>query len=387
MTFAPCPLCGDADPQPFLLREAVPVYQNLVMGDQSAAEVVPRGDLDMRVCLRCGFVFNAAFDSKRLRYGQDYDNAQNASGCFREHVAAMIARVVAASGGQPTHVAEVGCGKGEFLTPLVAALPSGSRGEGFDPSYVGPAETLGGRLRFRQVFYGPDAAHVPADLVVSRHVIEHVASPMALLRAIRDSMPRAEDSRLFIETPCVKWILRNNIIWDFFYEHCSLFSSRSLAAALRASGFAVHRIEHVFGGQYLWAEASPCLQPSTPEWDAECVPLLAKQFSRAEQKLTQDWKERIQELAAKGPLAIWGAGAKGVTFANLVDDRRKLIDCVADLNPNKQGKYLPGSGHKIVNYFELKSRRIHTALLMNPNYREENERLLASAGLDVRLVE
>ena len=86
-------------------------------------------------------------------------------------------------------------------------------------------------------------------------------------------------------------------------------------------------------------------------------------------------------------IAIWGAGAKGVTLVNLVDPKRELITCLVDLNPQKQGNYLPGTGHPIVDYSELRDLGVSTAILMNPNYREENQALLRKAGLSVELVE
>ena len=95
----------------------------------------------------------------------------------------------------------------------------------------------------------------------------------------------------------------------------------------------------------------------------------------------------IKRLARAGRVALWGAGAKGSTFANLIDPDRALIDCVVDLNPGKQGRFIPGSGHPIVDYRELASRNVTDAVLMNPNYRAENLKLLQAAQINARLIE
>jgi hypothetical protein len=95
---------------------------------------------------------------------------------------------------------------------------------------------------------------------------------------------------------------------------------------------------------------------------------------------------RIDALRAKGKVALWGAGAKGVTFANLVDPERTRIDCIVDMNLNKQGNFLPGTGHPIVPFTELASRGVTTAILMNPNYRAENEAMLREADLNIELI-
>jgi hypothetical protein len=75
--------------------------------------------------------------------------------------------------------------------------------------------------------------------------------------------------------------------------------------------------------------------------------------------------------------------SKGVTFANLIDPIRELIECVVDLNPNKQGHFVPLTAHPIVDYRTLRDREVATAILMNPNYEQENRALIAEARLPV----
>jgi len=87
-----------------------------------------------------------------------------------------------------------------------------------------------------------------------------------------------------------------------------------------------------------------------------------------------------------GPIAIWGAGAKGVTFANLIDPKRECIDSIIDVNVNKQGKFLPGTGHLIINYKEIPSRKINKVILMNPNYYDEILNLLKESKIEIDLI-
>jgi len=113
----------------------------------------------------------------------------------------------------------------------------------------------------------------------------------------------------------------------------------------------------------------------------------AQRYAQSEAKLKENWSQKIRALAAEAKVALWGAGAKGVTLANLIDESRQLIDCVVDLNPLKQGHYVPGTGHPIVSYQDLTARGVSTAILMNPNYREENLALLRAVQADVQLFE
>lgn len=261
-----------------------------------------------------------------------------------------------------------------------------TRGTGWDPAYDGPLVECAGRLRFERQFFRADAAPTGADVVICRHVIEHVPEPLALLRDIRQSLSQTPHARVYFETPCVEWILENNTIWDLFYEHCSLFSEPSLRTAFSRSGFAVAGFRHVFGGQYFWVEASVARPKQIRLGHDLDVAERALQFGRTCDGLRHRWTHRIATLAKHQKLAIWGAGAKGVTFANLVDPGRTLIDCVVDMNPRKQGSYLPGTGHPVVDYRVLGSRGVSAAVVMNPQYEDEIRSLLDEENVEVELV-
>jgi len=382
-----CPVCGSRSITGFLRRERVPVHQNLVINDQEAAVEIARGDLDLVFCEECGFVFNRAFDLSKLSYREDYDNTQTCSPAFNEYVNDLVEYLVYERDIRDCRIVEVGCGKGTFLRKLVETEGAGNSGYGFDPSYVGPEVDLEGRLRFEKRFYGPESADIPADMVVCRHVIEHVPEPVELLRTIRQALVDFPHARVFFETPDVTWILRNQVIWDFFYEHCSLFTPESLTTAFEVAGFAVESVRNVFGGQYLWLEAVVSNERPRLTKSSGSIPQLAKQFAVSERELKREWEARTRELAAKERVALWGAGAKGVTLANLIDAEREWIHCIVDLNPQKQGHYLPGTGHPIVGYQELENRSITVAILMNPNYHSENLDLLRESNIDTRLVQ
>lgn len=381
-----CPICAGNRIRSFLRRSQVPVHQNLVMTSQEAAHAVTRGELDMAVCEACGFVFNQSFDLTRLSYGEDYDNTQACSNYFEAYLDGLVRDMVERQGVRNCTIVEVGCGKGHFLKKLVNYPEANNTGYGFDPSYVGPESDLAGRVQFYPCYYDQNCTDIAADVVVCRHVIEHVQEPLKILRSVRAALDASPKAGIFFETPCVEWILRHRVIWDFFYEHCSLFSSKSLGLAIRRAGFAVERVSRIFGGQYLWLEARVASVDETLPAAGETV-LLATVYAASEKKLRQDWRARLRVLNQYGKVALWGAGAKGATFSNLIDPHCALIDCVVDLNPNKQGRFIPGTGHPIVAPAELPGRGVRNAVLMNPNYREENLHLLAEAGIQLNLID
>ncbi len=249
-----CPVCRSKHLNSFLQRASVPVHQNLLFESRTAARSMPFGRLNMTACRECGFVFNSEFDPGLLSYGSSYDNSQHYSPAFVRHLEGLVDRLVNGSGVRNCTIVEVGCGKGDFLRRMAGPPEFGNTGIGFDPAYVGPDAVDDGRTQFRRTFYDAASARFSADVIICRHVIEHIPEPRILLNSVREALQSSPAARVFFETPCVEWILRNQVAWDFFYEHCSIFTAESLSRLFEECGFSVRKVDHVFGGQYLWLE-------------------------------------------------------------------------------------------------------------------------------------
>jgi SAM-dependent methyltransferase len=381
-----CPVCSERQASVFLVREQVPAHQNLLFTTQEGARQAARGDLRLAVCDACGFIFNVSFDYGKLEYHGAYENDQTCSPAFREHVDSLVEQLVDGSGIRDCFIVEVGSGSGYFLRRLISYAGGTTRGIGFDPTHDGPESELDGDLRFVRARYDAAAATISADVVLCRYVLEHLPNARELVALIGEVLAGSTPKgRIFFETPSVDWILRNEVIWDLYYEHCALFSAGSLTTLFERGGFRVDAIDERFGGQYLCLLGTHA--PDTPVTRRPGgTPALARRFAEREREELDRWRTNVDALAAEGPIALWGAGAKGTTLANLIDPRCERIDCLIDVNPRKQGTFVGGSGHPIVGVHALARRGIRTAVMMNPNYRDESEQLLREAGLDVRLV-
>ncbi|RKP47234.1 methyltransferase domain-containing protein [Cohnella endophytica] len=381
-----CPICQHSNTKSLVTRDNVPVHQNMVFQSKEDAARITRGDLHLRLCEECGFIYNSTFDANKLSYGDSYNNSQNYSAAFNQYTEELSQYIIDEKGLQEGTIIEVGCGKADFIRQLFRRNDK-IKGYGFDPAYVGDEVEFDGRLKFIRSFYGPAYEQIQADVVVCRHVIEHISHPVELLRTIRKALEHSPNARVYFETPCVKWILENTVIWDFFYEHCSYFSTSSLTRAFEEAGFQIVNIHHVFQGQYLWVEAELNHEYNRkPKGNAATIVPLANEYVRQEARIVNEWEHLVEASLSVGRLAVWGAGAKGVTFCNLFDKNREQIACVIDLNPQKQGGFIPGSGHPIVSPTELQSYSIRNVVLMNPNYREEIEKLLIDNQIQVNIL-
>jgi hypothetical protein len=379
-----CRVCGSGSLQRVLERNGVPVHQNLVFRTQEQALRIRRGDLVLEACSDCGFVFNSAFDPALLEYGQEYDATQLSSPVFQEYVAGLVRHLIDERHVRNANIIEVGCGRGAFLRALVADPITGNRGVGFDPSYVGPDTEFDGKLRFERRFYDGASTWMQGDVVYSRHVIEHIVEPLGFLTSLVSGL-RDEHSRVFLETPSVEWIFEHTVVWDLFYEHCSLFSPNSLTTACERVGLEVTSVRHVFGDQYIWLETERNRNGTVSP--KRGIATLAQEFAANQAKQLEHWRSLLAQLAHEHVVGVWGAGAKGSTFVNLVDAGRDQVRCLIDMNPTKQGGYVPGTGHPIVAPSELAGRGITCAILLNPNYRDEVQRLLDTVSPSTQLID
>jgi SAM-dependent methyltransferase len=382
-----CPVCGKRHLTSFLKQSNVPAHQNRVITTQQAARSVTRGQIDMVVCEDCGFVFNRLFDMALMTYDQEYDSNRACSAQCVDYMDGMVSDLIEARGVRDCDIVEIGCGPGQFIRRLICYPNSGNRGTGFDPSYSGPDSELDGRLQFRRCYYDESCVDVPADVVISRHMIEHVADPVALLRLLRDVLAKSPDARVFFETPCIEWILRNRVMGDIYYEHCSMFSAASFSLAFERAGFDVLKVEHIFDGQYLWLEGRLAKGDAIVHDHPHGTVALASTYGADEQAQRGHWLALLNDLRTEGKVALWGAGAKGTTFANIVDPDGVLIECAVDMNPNRQGNYIPGTGHLVVQPDRLPQLGVTSAILTNPIYRDEIQRHLDSAGIHVKLID
>jgi SAM-dependent methyltransferase len=367
--------------QAFMCRRDVPVHQNVLFADRQAARSMPRGDLDLWSCDACGFTTNLAFDDALLSYGAQYENTQTLSPSFSAHVDDLV-RLLIDAGVRSQRVVEVGCGKGEFLRKLCAA--GGNYGLGFDPAYGGPDDEGRGRIRYRREMFDHSRSDPPVDAVVCRHVVEHVVEPVRLLRSIRQILK--PEGLAFFETPTLEWILRGCVFWDLFYEHCGYFTRVALENLFRISGFSVLDCRTVFQGQYLIILARPAQSPQplrpVPAGFAEN----RSAYTRREAERVNGWRRKVDRLLEQGALAVWGAGAKGVTFVNLLDPGASKFACLVDINPAKQGQHAPGTGHRVVAPADLGFSQVKQAVLMNANYLAETRLMVRRLGLDVELL-
>ena len=333
-----CPVCASTRSRPLLRLDAAPIYLHPVAAD---AEVPPPHsvDLDYRQCLDCGHGYQTRFDLDtlaRIYRSHYYTPAAEGVGVgARNDFMAFLGANSARSAFTPGRALEVGCSSGEVLNEIRSLFGLELQHlVGVEPNHdtASAAKKLG--LDIRETFL--DAALAASlgrfDLVVSRHVIEHVEDPRAFFQSLSQVVD--DEGAIVLETPSLDACLQRRVDSGFYVEHLHLFSMRSLAATAQGAGFAmVEGFETPLGhmiGVFRRQGIPLALAPTDTHTDLQ---------SSHDQRCRW-WKARFE----KRPVILWGAGsASRILIAET--SCRPLAIC--DGNPGKAGKKFVGLPHTI----------------------------------------
>lgn len=357
----------------------MPVLVNAQVTPQDSP-LVRRGDIDLVVCAGCGHLFNRAFDPTLLDYDATYENTLHYSAHFRQFASGLCDRLVTTHGLVGERVAELGSGPGHFLSMLCDA--GVAAGLGFDPSYD-PGRL--GAPENPSVVISTDL--FPADgslqvrLAYSQHVLEHLDDPIAALAAQRLAVA-STGGLVYTEVPNGELMLAECALWDLIYEHRSYFVPTSLAVACLRAGLSIRVLDTAFGGQFLWCEAVPGDGDGSDVSDHEIAAAVsdARRFGVQAVDRIALARQELEAFAEAGPVVLWGAGSKGITYLNLVADVAPVAG-VVDINPRKTGWGVPGTSLTIMSPDDLVDILPQTVLAANPLYVDEIGALLAGLGL------
>ncbi len=381
-----CRVCSGHDLVPTVTRERLPAMQNYVYRSLDKAIRANVGQFRLDVCRTCGFAFNALFNPALLDYDQGYDNTvpSQVMSKYYEELAAYLHEKYLPQGGL---LLDIGCGKGTFLETMSRLFPD-TEGLGIDPAYEGPAQNEPQRLRYIRECFAAHHIDRRPNLVICRHVVEHMNPPVDFLRSLRAALQAYPGVPFFVEVPDLSWIVQNQSFWDFCYEHCNFFTPTSLANAMTLSGFRTVRSRTAFGDQYIWLEAvtETTIAPSLcSPGDALNLSLRLQQYADTERNLIEQARARLTQLKQDHwDIALWGMATKGILFSYLVDPERTLFDYCIDINPNKQGGFVPVTGHAIESPDALPSNSSSrlAVVVMNTNYLAEVVATCRTRGLD-----
>ena len=308
------------------------------------AHGVPRYPLNFRVCAMCSHVFNIDFDYSAIPYSDNTNLMYNRGATWHRHMERMVDVLVDTYGAAGKTVVDIGCGDGMFLG-LLSDRGIGCRCIGFEPGMEAINAERSGLTVYRDYFDPQrELKRIRPDILLCRHVIEHLEAPRQFLTDILYWCGQYELKPVFMaEVPRIDKALLQGRRTDFLYEHVSHFTERSFRTLWENCGFEVLDLLSCYEDEVAVAVSRPKELATLRE-----IAAMAGGFRRRIE--TQDVQVRSQLeslLAERRSVAFWGAASKGAAFLNAFDVTAGRFPVVVDSDHHKIGGYVPGTGQEI----------------------------------------
>lgn len=380
-----CPACRERSLAPFYRLKNIPVHSCLLLPSSEEARAFPRAKLELAICPACGFICNTQFDPRWSAYSQEYEDQQSFSPTFNRFAKVLAQDLISRYALYSKDVLEIGCGKGDFLV-LLSKLGD-NRAVGIDPSIHPERQRHGanGRIKWIAEYFGQQHAFYPVDFLCCRHTLEHIYD----VNEFMGTLVRVIGERqipVFFEVPDSMRVLNDCALEDIYYEHCSYFTAGSLARLFRHFGFAVTTICKAYDDQYLLLEAMAGEQ--LPEFElprVESVDEVVAAVERFQDALPAKLKEWRDMMDHNTRIALWGSGSKCVSLLSSLDLSPDNI-CVVDINPYRHGRYMAGSGMKIMPPDYLRKFKPQRVVAMNRIYQVEIGEMLRQMHVSAELI-
>jgi hypothetical protein len=177
---------------------------------------------------------------------------------------------------------------------------------------------------------------------------------------------------LILEVPDFTASLLNGDCSTLWEEHLVYFTGVTFAKTLQAFGLRLHCLETFAytpeDSLVAVATAIPANSPNSVNSDSDAEQLnqewaRGREYSTKIAGIQRRWHDLLIAEGSMGrPVALLGAGHLGIMFLNLMD-LAKVVQLIVDDDPEKVGKLLPGTLHRIQQHAVLDDRGVRLCLL------------------------
>ncbi|MCA9211997.1 MAG: methyltransferase domain-containing protein [Planctomycetales bacterium] len=352
-----CPACADQVAVPFLDEETQPLATVAWPKTSEEARMMKKLPLAFVRCVNCGHVYNSKFHYEEVPYSDKPNLMFNQGTGWSKHINRVCNLLLEYLPPDPV-VVEIGCGTGHLLQALAKQHPNG-RYIGFDPNVEFQKV---GSVEFRGELFNPSQhiAELSPDILVSRHVLEHLMNPLGFLQTIAVASNWTRSTvRLYTEVPCIDRALETGRIVDFYYEHNSHFTTNSFMSMFRRSGGTVEMLVHNYNHEVLSGLVSFGSEHRTID-----IAHAAGSHREAARRAKLNVGQQLSELFESGSrVVIWGGTGKAAAFMNYFNVDAERFPLVVDSDKSKWGTFVPGTGQQIVSRDELLSNPVDIVII------------------------
>ena len=328
---------------------------------ESAEQWVP---LKVQVCQSCWLVQTEDYTSAESLFDADYAYFSSFSSTWLEHAERYVATMVERFDlDTESRVVEVAANDG-YLLQYVAGR--GIACLGVEPTHSTATAARAKGLDIRELFFGRETAQQlrdegwAADLMTANNVLAHVPDINDFLVGFATLLKPSGVATF--EFPHLLTLMAGAQFDTLYHEHYSYLSLTAVQILCERNGLQVFDVDQlpthggslrVFvqradGGQH--SQQRNVQQMLDTELSAG---VKSQQFyatlAPAAERIKHELLRFLLQAKAEGKRVVgYGAAAKGNTLLNYAGVKSDLLAWVADANPHKQGKFLPGSRIAVV---------------------------------------
>ncbi len=352
-----CPACSYHVAVTFIDPYRQPLATVAWPSTEEEAKAMKQLPLSFVRCVDCGHIFNREFCYEEVPYSRKPHLMFNKGTTWTNHLI-QIADMLLGYVNEGATVVEIGCGEGHLLRHM-ASKKKNCRFYGFDPN---ASYETDGLFEGRSELFVPEIhmEQLQPDLIISRHVMEHLINPLGFLQSIQFNASRLNlRTRVYIETPCIDRALETGRVGDFYYEHNSHFTTQSFTRMIQRTSHEIDLLTHSYNREVLSGLFRVGTNSHAVELESQ-----ADDF-RIQAKLGQDVLTiQLDQLKAKGKsIAIWGGTGKASAFINFYRLDAKSFPIVVDSDPDKTDTHVPGQGQPIQYRDYLKDHPVDVILI------------------------
>ena len=325
-----CLVCGNESCQIIFERKNESLARYGFLKSEISPPLAKGLDQKIAYCDKCSYAWNTVFEYEKIKYDSDQIiEAGHFSKRYLDYQKASAIYLRRLMGFKPETIVEIGAGAGIFINEFDAkrkvAIEPSDEAKGIDKS-----------VEVYNEYYKEEKFNFAADIVVMRQVLEHIKDPVQFLKKIQKSFDKTKNFYLYIEVPNSTFTFRFGRFYDYYYEHCNYFSTKTIIKIAEKLNMNIVDLSTAMDGELI------------------SVLLTSEQLSYSNLKSNLEknrWlilNELKQKISAGKKILAWGASGNGVQILNNLDINKNLIECVIDSDVNKQGLFIPGTKQQII---------------------------------------
>lgn len=343
--------------------------------------------LKVMVCEACWLAQTEDYAHFSELFSADYAYFSSFSSSWLKHAEAYVTQMVERYGlDANSHVVEIAANDGYLLqyvqqrgVPCIGVEPTASTAKAARDKGIPIVESFFGVKLAEQLVKDGFAS----DLTAANNVLAHVPDINDFVAGFAVLLKPTGTATF--EFPHLLRQIQENQFDTVYHEHFSYLSLTTVHRIFEVNGLAVTDVEELptHGGSLrVHAQRKDCPSLVISARVGEMIDreqacgLTTPDFYRAFQEkaiaVKNDLLSFLLEAKRSGKrVAAYGAAAKGNTLLNFAGVKSDLLEFVVDLNPVKQGKWLPGSRIPIVAESTLQERTPDYVLILPWNLKAE----------------